>query len=67
MDAQLDTVRPRRTSTGINPACRLEVDGGIAVDTIAACYAQGRILCGGLGVFGKPDGRRPGRPCEVLP
>ncbi len=57
MDAQLDTVRAvRRYIDRINPACRLEVDGGIAVDTIAAAYAAGAdTFVAGSAVFGKPD------------
>lgn len=57
MEDQLDTVRAvRRYIDQINPACRLEVDGGIAVDTIAAAYQAGAdTFVAGSAVFGKPD------------
>lgn len=57
MEDQLDTIRTvRKYIDQINPACRLEVDGGIAVDTIAAAYQAGAdTFVAGSAVFGKPD------------
>lgn len=57
MESQLDTIRAvRRYIDDINPACRLEVDGGIAPDTIAAAFAAGAdTFVAGSAVFGKPD------------
>lgn len=57
MADQLDTIRTvRKYIDQINPACRLEVDGGIATDTIAAAYQAGAdTFVAGSAVFGKPD------------
>lgn len=57
MENQLDTVRAvRKYIDQINPACRLEVDGGIAADTIAAAFEAGAdTFVAGSAVFGKPD------------
>lgn len=57
MEDQLDTIRAvRKYIDEINPACRLEVDGGIAVDTIAAAFQAGAdTFVAGSAVFGKPD------------
>lgn len=57
MERQLDTVRTvRKYIDEINPACRLEVDGGIAPDTIAAAFEAGAdTFVAGSAVFGKPD------------
>ena len=57
MEAQLDTVRAaRRYIDEINPACRLEVDGGIAADTIRSAFEAGAdTFVAGSAVFGKAD------------
>lgn len=57
MENQLDTVRAvRKYIDQINPACRLEVDGGIATDTISAAFEAGAdAFVAGSAVFGKPD------------
>lgn len=57
MESQLDTVRAvRRYIDQINPNCRLEVDGGIAADTIRAAYEAGAdTFVAGSAVFGKAD------------
>lgn len=57
MESQLDTIRAVRALIDrINPACRLEVDGGIDPGTIGAAYAAGAdTFVAGSAVFGKPD------------
>lgn len=57
MKDQLDTIRAvRKYIDEINPACRLEVDGGIAVDTIAAAFQAGAdVFVAGSAVFGQAD------------
>lgn len=57
MESQLDTIRAvRKYIDQINPACRLEVDGGIAPDTIGLTYQAGAdAFVAGSAVFGKPD------------
>jgi ribulose-phosphate 3-epimerase len=41
----------------VNPACELEVDGGIDVETLPHVVAAGaRVLVAGSAVFGNPDG-----------
>lgn len=57
MESQLDTVRAvRKYIDEINPACRLEVDGGISPDTIAAAFEAGAdTFVAGSAVFGKAD------------
>ncbi len=60
MEAQLDTVRAvRRYIDQVNPACRLEVDGGVNRDTIAAaCAAGADTFVAGSAVFGQDDRAR---------
>lgn len=57
MESQLDTVRSVRTLIDQhNPACRLEVDGGIDPTTIGGAFAAGAdAFVAGSAVFGKPD------------
>lgn len=57
MEDQLNTIRAvRKYIDAINPACRLEVDGGIAADTISAAFQAGAdTFVAGSAVFGKPD------------
>ena len=57
MESQMDTVRAVRAILDqYNPACRLEVDGGIDPTTIGAAYAAGAdAFVAGSAVFGKPD------------
>lgn len=57
MEGQMDTVRDIRAIVDQhNPACRLEVDGGIDPSTIGAAYAAGAdAFVAGSAVFGKPD------------
>lgn len=57
MAEQLDTVRTVRELIGqVNPACRLEVDGGIDPDTIRAAFDAGAdTFVAGSAVFGRPD------------
>lgn len=44
-----------------NPACEIEVDGGIDPTTIAAAYAAGaRVFVAGTAVFGHPGGPKTG-------
>ena len=44
-----------------NPACEIEVDGGIDLHTIAAAYDAGaRVFVAGTAVFGHPDGPEAG-------
>ena len=40
----------------VNPACELEVDGGVAPDTAPLVIEAGaNVLVAGSAVFGKPD------------
>ena len=57
MDAQLDTVRQvRALIEQYNPACRLEVDGGVSPKTAAAVLAAGAdTLVAGSAVYGAAD------------
>ncbi len=57
MAEQLDTVRTvRELIDQVNPACRLEVDGGIDSGTIRAAFDAGAdTFVAGSAVFGKPD------------
>ena len=57
MDAQLDTVRQvRALIEQYNPACRLEVDGGVSPKTAAAVIAAGAdTLVAGSAVYGAED------------
>ena len=44
-----------------NPACELEIDGGVEVDTIGAAYAAGaRVFVAGTSVFKHPAGPAAG-------
>ena len=57
MDAQLETVRQMRTIIDrYNPACELEVDGGIAPKTAPLVVEAGaNVLVAGSAVYGAPD------------
>ncbi len=57
MADQMDKVRELRALLdAANPACELEVDGGIAPDTAAQAVAAGAgVLVAGSAVFGKAD------------
>ena len=53
--------RLRQMLDEANPACEIEVDGGIDLHTIAAAYAAGaRVFVAGTAVFGHPDGPEAG-------
>ena len=46
----------RRMLDAVNPACELEVDGGVDADTAALCRQAGaNVLVAGSAVFGKAD------------
>ncbi len=57
LEAQLDTIRQVRTLIDrYNPACRLEVDGGISPETAGLAAAAGAdTLVAGSAVYGAPD------------
>ena len=57
MESQLDTIREvRELIDRHNPACRLEVDGGINAKTIDRVVRAGaNVLVAGSAVYGKPD------------
>lgn len=57
LEHQLDTIRQvRALIERYNPACRLEVDGGISVKTAAAVVAAGAdTLVAGSAVYGAAD------------
>ena len=57
MEAQLDTIRQvRELIEQYNPACRLEVDGGVSPKTAAAVLAAGAdTLVAGSAVYGAAD------------
>ncbi len=57
MEGQLDTVRQVRTLIHrVNPACRLEVDGGISQKTVRAAFEAGAdTFVAGSAVFGQKD------------
>ncbi|MBQ3134650.1 MAG: ribulose-phosphate 3-epimerase [Oscillospiraceae bacterium] len=57
MPAQLDTIREvREIINKYNPACDLEVDGGIAPDTAPLVIEAGaNVLVAGSAVYGAPD------------
>lgn len=57
MESQLDTIATlRRYIDQLNPACRLEVDGGITVDTLPLAYRAGAdAFVAGSAVYGKSD------------
>ena len=57
MDSQLDTIRQVRALIDrYNPACRLEVDGGIGPKTVDAVVAAGAdTLVAGSAVYGAED------------
>ncbi len=57
MADQLPKIRElRRLIDEKNPACELEVDGGIDKDTAPLCVSAGaNVLVAGSAVFGKPD------------
>jgi ribulose-phosphate 3-epimerase len=44
-----------------NPACEIEIDGGVEVETIGAAYEAGaRVFVAGTSVFGHPAGPAAG-------
>ena len=57
MDEQLTVVRQvRELIDRYNPACRLEVDGGVSPKTAAQVLAAGAdTLVAGSAVYGAPD------------
>ena len=57
MERQLDTIRQvRRLIDEVNPACELEVDGGInPVTARQAVQAGASVLVAGSSVYGAPD------------
>ncbi len=57
LDSQLETIREVRESINkYNPACDLEVDGGISAKTIQKAVSAGaNVLVAGSAVFGMPD------------
>ena len=53
--------RLRQMLDEANPACEIEVDGGVDVHTIAAAYASGaRVFVAGTSIFGHPGGPEAG-------
>lgn len=65
LDSQLETIRRVRTLIDrVNPACDLEIDGGVtAVTAPAAVQAGANVLVAGSAVFGASD---PAEAIEVL-
>lgn len=57
IEAQLDTIRRVRALIDrVNPACHLEIDGGVTTGTApAAVRAGANVLVAGSAVFGSPD------------
>ena len=57
MEDMLDKIRALRAMLdAVNPACELEVDGGVNRDTAALCREAGaNVLVAGSSVFGKAD------------
>ena len=57
IQSQLDTIRRvRELIDRVNPACHLEIDGGITAGTApAAVRAGANVLVAGSAVFGSPD------------
>ena len=57
MDSQLDTIRQaREIIRKYNPACELEVDGGVAPDTAPLVIEAGaNVLVAGSAVYGAAD------------
>lgn len=57
IEAQLDTIRRVRSLIDrVNPACHLEIDGGVTTGTApAAVRAGANVLVAGSAVFGSPD------------
>lgn len=57
MADMLDKIRTlRKMLDAVNPACELEVDGGVNSDTAALCREAGaNVLVAGSSVFGSPD------------
>ena len=57
MADMLDKIRTLRTMLDqVNPACELEVDGGVNAETAALCREAGAdVLVAGSSVFGKAD------------
>lgn len=57
IETQLDTIRRVRALIDrVNPACHLEIDGGVTTETApAAVRAGANVLVAGSAVFGSPD------------
>lgn len=57
MESQLETIRKiRQYIDEVNPACHLEVDGGITVETLPLAYEAGAdAFVAGSSVYGKED------------
>ncbi len=57
LESQLDTVRQVRTLIHrVNPACRLEVDGGISAKTVRSAFEAGAdTFVAGSAVFGQAN------------
>ena len=57
MESQLDTIRQvRALIERYNPACELEVDGGVAPDTCQTCIDAGaNVLVAGSAVYKAED------------
>lgn len=66
ISSQLDTIRRVRSLIDwYNPACRLEVDGGVDPTTISLAFQAGAdTFVAGSAVFGKPD--RAGAIADLL-
>ena len=65
MESQLDTIRQVRAIIDrYNPACELEVDGGVSLRTAPLVVEAGaNVLVAGSAVFGKPN---PAAAVEAL-
>lgn len=65
IETQLDTIRRvRELIDRVNPACHLEIDGGVTSGTApAAVRAGANVLVAGSAVFGSPD---PAAAIEAL-
>ena len=53
--------RIREALDEVNPACRLEVDGGVSSETVGDCRAAGAgVFVAGSAIFGHPEGPSAG-------
>jgi ribulose-phosphate 3-epimerase len=51
----------RQMASERNPACEIEIDGGVEVETIGAAYEAGaRVFVAGTSVFKRPAGPAAG-------